>query len=165
LARDVKSRFMRAFEANAAEIHAAFHGTNAANYRSIYQRGLLIPGQGNELKIVHGAVHGTGIYTANVDAAWLSRSFCTEESMLVCAVIHTCEVRHHGDAMIVPRVDLVAPIFLATRGADAYDFSQRRWSAAGNAVAQNAPKNSKGVKAESKSSKFKAKLAAKSQRR
>merc|ERR550532_3262879 len=105
------TRFMQAFSLTNADIRPAFHGTNANNYNSIFQRGLLIPGHGNELQIIHGAAHGTGIYTANIDAAWLSRGFCTEQSMLVCAVIHTMSVRHHGDAMIVPRSELVLTFF------------------------------------------------------
>jgi len=167
LAANVMTQFMQAFSLTNADIRPAFHGTNAKNYTSIFQRGLLIPGHGNELQIIHGAVHGTGIYTANVDAAWLSKGFCTEDSMLVCAVLHTADVRHHGDAMIVGRAELVAPFFLATRECKAVAPPQVALRSAGALPAHAAGPNgkvTKAVKDESKTSKFKARLAAKSQR-
>lgn len=163
LAAEVKSRFMQALQESAAEIRPAFHGTNSANYQSIFQRGLLIPGHGNELKIVHGAAHGTGIYTANVDAAWLSRGFCSEESMLVCAVVHTSQVRHKGDAMIVGRADLVAPMFLAAKGVEP-DNLKHRYAAAAPSVAAPSTSDAKGAQTQTKGSKFKARLAARSKR-
>merc|ERR1740116_604551 len=89
----------------------AFHGTDAANHNSIVKRGLLIPGQGNELKVAHGAAHGKGVYTANVDAAWLSRGFCSAPTMLVCAVLQSDAVRHVGDAMVVSKEEHVVPMF------------------------------------------------------
>ena len=94
----------------------AFHGTNPRNYPSIFQRGFLIPGHGEgiDVTMAHGAAHGRGIYTANVGAAWLSRGFCTENSMLVCAVVDRGEVKHVHDAMVVLEPACVVPIFLAT---------------------------------------------------
>lgn len=169
LSHSVKARFMRAYAEASASVVPAFHGTNAANYPSIFNRGLLVPGQGNELRIVNGAAHGTGIYTANVDAALLSRGFCSEQSMLVCAVIHTGAVRHRGDAMIVPTPELVAPFFLATRGkpAPTKDNVLRVVANAPGAQtgASRALKDEPSDKAASKSSKFKASLAAKSKKR
>merc|ERR1712217_36414 len=97
-----------------AEMRPAFHGTNAANHKSIFNRGLLIPGAGNELQVIHGAAHGRGVYTANIDAAWLSRSFCTAPTMLVCAVLQTDAVRHVGDAMVVGKAEHVVPLFVGT---------------------------------------------------
>merc|ERR1719384_1562939 len=95
----------------------AFHGTNAVNHKSIFNRGLLIPGQDNELQVIHGAAHGRGVYTANVDAAWLSKGFCTQPRMLVCAVLDSSEVvRHVGDAMVVARSDHVVPLFEGAGG-------------------------------------------------
>merc|ERR1712228_109676 len=98
-------------EMPSGELRPAFHGTNAANHSSIFERGLLIPGEGNELRVVHGAAHGKGVYTANVDAAWLSRGFCYNPQMLVCAVLQSSAVRHVGDAMVVGRADHVVPLF------------------------------------------------------
>merc|ERR1711920_257027 len=63
------------------------------------------------LRVVHGAAHGTGIYTANIDAPWLSRGFCTGPSILVCAVLQSDEIRHVRDAMVVRQADHVVPLF------------------------------------------------------
>lgn len=108
----IKKRFMKNFlEMPNCELRPAFHGTNRENHASIFRRGLLIPGDGNELKIAHGAAHGKGIYTANIDAAWLSKSFCSHAEMLVCGVLQSEFVRHVGDAMVVSKADHVVPLF------------------------------------------------------
>jgi len=115
LSLEVKQRFMKSILAMpSAEVRPAFHGTDAANHASIFKRGVLIPGQSNELRVVHGAAHGTGVYTANVDAAWLSKSFCSDSTMLVCAVIQSNVIRHVGDAMVVGNHDHVIPLFEAS---------------------------------------------------
>lgn len=114
LARDVCQRFMQEVEANpAVEIRPAFHGSAAKNYPSIARRGLLIPGDKNELRVVNGAAHGRGVYTANVDSAWLSVGFCDEPHLLICAVLDSTSVRHVGDAMVVGKASHVVPIFEA----------------------------------------------------
>lgn len=95
------------------ELRPAFHGTDIVNHKSIFECGLLVPGVGNRLQVVHGAAHGSGVYTANIDAAWLSRGFCTAPSILVCAVLQTPHVRHVGDAMVVGISDNVVPLFQA----------------------------------------------------
>jgi hypothetical protein len=94
------------------KVAPALHGTSAANLDSIYQRGLLVPGQGNELQVVNGAAHGTGVYTANLNASWLSAGFCSGPKMLVCAVLETSEVRHVQDAQVVANSAHVVPLFL-----------------------------------------------------
>ncbi|CAE7563020.1 unnamed protein product [Symbiodinium natans] len=109
LARDVQDRFM--FAIDSARIKPAFHGTDTKNYPSIFSRGLLIPGMKNEIPVAHGSAHGLGIYTANVDACWLSRGFCTADSMLVCAVRQDQMVKCVGDAMVVFSPDGVVPLF------------------------------------------------------
>jgi len=120
LAHHVMERFMHAVKAASGSstkmVRPAFHGSAAKNYPSIFERGLLIPGDGNELRIVHGAAHGHGVYTANVDAAWLSAGFCDQPHMLVCAVLDDECVRHVGDAMVVGQANHVAPIFEAYGG-------------------------------------------------
>jgi len=98
---------------NCSDIRPAFHGTDVKNYSSIFHRGLLIPGDGNTLRVVHGTAHGRGVYTANVDAAWLSKGFCSDTSMLVCAVLVSSAVRFAGDAMVVQLASDVIPIFEA----------------------------------------------------
>lgn len=102
-------------------LRPAFHGSRACNYASIFQRGLLIPGVGNELRIVNGAAHGKGVYTANADACWLSAGFCDSPRILICAVWDAGFVRHVGDAMVVQQPDHAIPLFeaFADRRADA----------------------------------------------
>lgn len=109
----VHQRFMQAMlEQPEAEVRPAFHGTDVRNHVSIFERGLLVPGDADDIKVAHGQVHGRGIYTANVDAAWLSKGFCTAPNMLVCAVLQSeSGVRHVGDAMVVARSDHVVPLF------------------------------------------------------
>lgn len=112
----VQVRFMKNLAKTGAVLRPAFHGTNFSNHSSIFHRGLLIPGENNELKVVHGAAHGRGVYTANIDAACLSRGFCSAPAMLVCAVLQTSFVRHVGDAMVVGVADHVIPLFEAIAG-------------------------------------------------
>merc|ERR1712046_25669 len=97
----------------------AFHGTSVTNHRSIFERGLLVPGAGNGVSVANGSAHGVGIYTATVDNARLSKGFCRGgNSMLVCAVVSDAikqkdhllgnhivsaesgNVRHVGSAMV-----------------------------------------------------------------
>jgi len=113
IAPEVRQRFMSAVFGNpTAELRPAFHGTDASNHESIFKRGLLVPGDESGIKVVHGQAHGRGVYTANVDAAWLSKGFCTHPRMLVCAVLDSAEVvRHVGDAMVVAQSDHVVPLF------------------------------------------------------
>merc|ERR1719247_2248987 len=105
----------------------------ATNYDSICSRGLLIPGKGNELQVVNGAVHGRGVYTARVEAPQLSRCFCSEPKMLICGVVDDADplshrecagrftvsaksqtIKHVGDAVIVADDRRVAPLFQVT---------------------------------------------------
>jgi hypothetical protein len=114
LNKAVQARFMKAFLElpSGCELRPAFHGTNSANHGSIFKRGLLIPGDENELKVIHGAAHGRGVYTANVDAAWLSQGFITGDPvMLICGVLQTDCVRHVGDAMVVGKSEHVVPFY------------------------------------------------------
>lgn len=109
-----------------ASVSWGFHGTDPANLQSIYERGLLIPGQGNDVKVVNGQVYGRGIYIASAKAAWLSARFCCSTSgrsrkklvftpqMLVCAVLQSSAVRQGGaDATVVFNASHVVPLFLA----------------------------------------------------
>lgn len=111
----MQQRFMETLEnacSSSLKVCPAVHGTPARNFDSIFQRGLLVPGQGNELQVVNGAAHGTGIYTANLNASWLSAGFCSESTMLVCAVLQSSEVRHVQDAQVVANAAHVVPLFL-----------------------------------------------------
>jgi len=136
LSSAVEERFLHATQHGGGVIRPALHGTSASNLSSIFQRGLLIPGNGNDLEIVHGAAHGTGIYTATLDKPLLAKGFSTNGSMLVCGVLDdarlglhlstrfACKsfgcrgcksVRHVGDAMVISEEQRVAPLFVASR--------------------------------------------------
>lgn len=137
LSHEVQCRFLEAQQTLQGTMRPAFHGTSSANFASIFRRGLLVPGQGNELRVVHGAVHGQGIYTANAESPELSWGFCTDQRMLICGVIDdatSCEqyalnrqvvsaesasIRHVGRAIVVFDDRRVAPLFEVVRGAEA----------------------------------------------
>lgn len=183
--RDVQERFMAAIRRMPdVELRPAFHGTDVRNHSSIFRHGLLIPGQGNKLSVVHGAAHGTGVYTANIDAAWLSRGFCTAPAMLVCAVLQVeGEVRHVGDAMVVRHADYVVPLFegAGENFADApraapivmpsapaprskLPFVAQLPAPSAKSKKAKDKGNDKSCEAKDKNSKFKARLAAQSRR-
>lgn len=114
----VSSKFMHCLQGGikhgkVPEARPAWHGTDVNNHESIFSRGLLIPGVGNDLSIVNGAVHGRGIYTANLDALWLSMGFCSGPLILVCAVLQLGSVTFPGDAMVVFNPSHVIPLFEA----------------------------------------------------
>lgn len=131
VACQVKEQFLKAWSNSAgAELRPAFHGTDIANYTSIFQHGLLIPGRGNQLQVSHGSAHGLGIYTADFDNSWLSRMFCSVPRMLVCGVLDDAvelvqprhcgrlsvsseseTVRHVGGAVVVFDPGRVVPLF------------------------------------------------------
>lgn len=118
LAQAVEQNFLSMLGRSGGMMLPAFHGTNPRNYPSIFRRGFLIPGcgAGIDVTMAHGAAHGRGIYTSNVGAAWLSRGFCSENSMLVCAVLDLggVTVKRVHDAMVVFEPACVVPMFLAT---------------------------------------------------
>eukprot|EP00929_Paragymnodinium_shiwhaense_P023031 TRINITY_DN14517_c0_g2_i1.p1 TRINITY_DN14517_c0_g2~~TRINITY_DN14517_c0_g2_i1.p1 ORF type:complete len:669 (+),score=49.58 TRINITY_DN14517_c0_g2_i1:57-2063(+) len=126
---EVKERFLTGVQAD-GRLLAGYHGSNAENYASICDRGLLIPKSTNGLTVVNGSVHGKGIYTARVGAPELSRGFCSEPRMLVCGVVSNAldtssdnycgrfqvtaqsnAVKHVGDAMVVFDEKRVAPLY------------------------------------------------------
>jgi hypothetical protein len=134
VSREVQNRFIEeCADTRGGEVVPAYHGSQAQNYDSICERGLLIPGRGNELAIVNGAAHGRGIYTARVDAPSLSMTFCTEPRLLVCGVLddslelmpeqESCgrfavgaqsqSIKHVGDAIVVFNDRRVIPLFEA----------------------------------------------------
>jgi len=92
----------------------ALHGTRA-DLRSIFDNGLLIPGQNNNIGVANGSAHGVGIYTANLNAAWLSWGFCDPQNpqMIICAVLQSSSVEHHGDAQVIFDESHVIPLFVA----------------------------------------------------
>lgn len=133
----VQSRFLDARASLGGTLRAAYHGTNVANLPSIYERGLLVPGQGNGVHVANGSVHGVGVYTAKLDNPGLSWGFCrapspVQKKMMVCGVLdNACtsrhfaqyrigyqsvtseseDVRHVGSAMVIFNDRRVAPLF------------------------------------------------------
>eukprot|EP00439_Symbiodinium_sp_Y106_P057517 s2592_g8.t1 len=141
--RPAQERFMDAMS-EGYPLLPAFHGSQAENYASICSRGLLIPGRDNELKVVHGSVHGRGIYTAGLQNPRLSAGFCTDPKMLVCGVLDDSQhlaasrtlgnhqlkaesqaIKHVGDAIVVFDERRVVPLFQASGSA----FQHRHCSA------------------------------------
>jgi len=132
LSGSLQNRFLTACSKLSGEIKPAFHGTDPSNLESIYSIGLIIPGQGNKFRVVNGAVHGRGIYTATMDDPMLSWGFArgATRPMLVCAVLDDAEdcdphqlgirtvtkesenVRHVGSAMVVFEPARVTPLFV-----------------------------------------------------
>jgi hypothetical protein len=132
ISAEVQNRFLDA--GLGGTLRAAYHGTAQQSLQSIYNRGLLIPGQGNELRVKNGQAHGLGIYTAKLDSASLSWGFCTapeawQKTMLVCGVKDDAaanatygmgnhrvtresdHIRHVGSAMVIFDHRRVAPLF------------------------------------------------------
>merc|ERR1712217_315868 len=77
LAPEVRKSFLDLCQGPASgkgTLRPAFHGTATKNIKSILQRGLLIPGKHNDVKVAHGSAHGLGVYTGrpNHDGASLS---------------------------------------------------------------------------------------------
>lgn len=99
----------------------ALHGTDGNNLDSIYQHGLMIPGQGNQLRVANGSAHGVGIYSASMDNPALSRNYMrgADPPVLVCGVLDSDvdqEVYHAGGALVIFDEHRIAPLFVARRG-------------------------------------------------
>lgn len=139
VASDVEERFLEGCKKCGVDVRRslgllrpAFHGTREELHASIFARGLLIPGEGNDVRVRNGSAHGLGIYTAKVENAWLSKGFCSAPRMLVCGVVddavnvkqHTMgnhlvtaqseAVRHVGQAVVVFDSKRVVPLFEAS---------------------------------------------------
>lgn len=97
-------------------LRPAIHGTNADLFHSIFSRGLLIPGQFNGLRVMHGSVHGLGIYTTSPEHAVTSKSYCSAPRMLVCGVLDSegPAIAHHSWGRVIFDSSLVAPLFVAS---------------------------------------------------
>lgn len=119
LSSEVKERFLSAYGGVNGKICPMWHGTDAGSLDSIYQRGLLIPGQDNELKVKNGSVHGLGIYAATVDNPHLSVGYCRGGSrkLLVCGMLDSDEpasVKHGHRFVVIFKSCLVVPLYEAT---------------------------------------------------
>jgi len=97
-----------------------FHGTNAENLVPIRKHGLVvpgtvIPGTSTTLQVANGSAAGFGIYTANLNAPQLSHGFCSQPTMLVCAVVlKPGDVIQHGDAQVCKDARCVVPLLEAS---------------------------------------------------
>jgi len=100
-------------QSNKLQVLPALHGTQERNFESILGQGFVIPGVGNRMPVKHGSRHGLGIYVANLDAAWLSATFCDKPNILVCAVLQSTAVNHALDAQVVTCREHVVPLFQA----------------------------------------------------
>lgn len=124
LGEEVSKRFLEGKRSLRGQLRPAFHGTAETNLPSIFQRGLLIPGHGNELRVINGSVNGLGIYTAQVHNPSLSMGYSRgSKKLLICGVLDDAElgaytgvedIRHVGGAMVVFNEIRVAPLFQAS---------------------------------------------------
>jgi len=150
----IKQRFLAACGSSPMrKIVPGFHGTPASNHSSIFDQGLLIPGQANDIRVAHGSAHGNGVYVAKLGNPWLSLGFAGGacKKMLVCGVMddsvalsrpqmlgclsmtkESSSVRHVGDAMVVFESSCVAPLFVA------------EWHSTRLRTAQHQPQQSQG---------------------
>lgn len=88
--KNVQRRFLDACKELDHSMLLTYHGTRSANFQSIEQKGLLVPGHGG-VKVAHGSAHGVGIYTAQLGKASLSQGFSDSSSLFLCAVCDTSE--------------------------------------------------------------------------
>jgi hypothetical protein len=137
ISSEVLDRFLAAEKTMGGTLRAAYHGTASRFLPLIYDKGLLIPGQGNELRVRNGSMHGLGIYTASLDGASLSWGFCSaptprEKKIIVCGVLDDAaagntytmgrltvtresdHIRHVGNAMVIFDHRRIAPLFEAS---------------------------------------------------
>lgn len=133
LAAEVSDHFLAACGKRVTKISPGFHGTSGKVHESICSRGLLIPGQNNDIKVVNGSAHGNGVYIAKLSNPWLAQGFARDvNKMFVCGVVddavnlsqagklgsyhvtkQSANVSHVGDAMVVFDSMRVAPLFVA----------------------------------------------------
>ena len=112
----VRSTFIaRLIENPQRLVHPAFHGTFESNFPSISERGFLIPGAWNGIRMRNGCTYGRGIYFANINAPDLALSFsCSSMCLLVCALLKDDKViRSVRDCQVVFDPSFCVPLFVA----------------------------------------------------
>jgi len=123
LARPVQQQFLDACSSSQAQrgglpgnLQPAIHGTNSSLFESIFERGLLIPGKDNELRVLHGSACGLGIYTTKLESAATSRGYCDAPRILVCGVLDTDgpDIADYAWGRVIFDAHLVAPLFEAS---------------------------------------------------
>jgi len=86
----LKSCFMEAYRGMKEKaLCPVYHGTHEQKFPSIFSSGLLIPGDGNDVKVANGTAYGRGIYAATVDNPSVSLGFSrpTMDCVLLCALL------------------------------------------------------------------------------
>jgi len=92
-----------------------YHGTNVENFPSIRERGLLVPGQGNELKVVNGSAFGKGIYLATKPNISLGYVRGASEMIVAAASIGNKFVSTDtGQVLVITNSDHVLPMFIVS---------------------------------------------------
>jgi hypothetical protein len=125
----VKKRFVDTWKALAQNNHSGtkvapvlcFHGTATNNIESILQHGLLVPGEGNNIKVSNGSAYGKGIYLS-VDPA-VSIPFCKGgNKMFVCACLLGSKfvTSPNGSIIVAFENSHVMPCFVITFASQQY---------------------------------------------
>ena len=129
LSDDVRQSFLKSLQHG--RLRPTLHGTAVKNHSSIFERGLLVPGPGNGLHVVHGSAHGLGVYSASLENPSLALCFVTGASnVLVCGVVddavytpqpqtygirkclrESSNIRVVDDAVIALNASHIAPFF------------------------------------------------------
>ena len=129
LAEDVRLEFLKTL--GHGRLRPTLHGTAVKNHSSIFERGLLVPGQGNGIHVAHGSAHGLGVYSASLENPSLALGFVKgAKCVLVCGVVddagYTPQVQTYGirrcwressnirvvdDAVIALNASHIAPFF------------------------------------------------------
>lgn len=102
-----------------ANLIPVFHGTSSSSHASIFQRGLLIPSDSNGVRVAHGSAYGKGVYATIGNSVAMSRSYCSENRMLVCGLLdhaNPCVVSHHSWGRVVFDSRRIVPMFEAVGG-------------------------------------------------
>ena len=95
-------------------IELALHGTESHNIESILSKGLLIPGQDNDVRVRNGQASGWGIYLSVTDPRE-SVHYCRGGGkMIACAVLLSdrVNVSHRNDFIVVRDESYILPCFL-----------------------------------------------------
>lgn len=93
-----------------------FHGTASNTYASIFAKGLLVPDASNGVRVVHGSAYGVGIYATIGGSVSMSRSYCNDNSLLVCGLLDATDasvVSCHSWGRVVFDSRRIVPLFQA----------------------------------------------------
>jgi hypothetical protein len=134
IAPHIKSRFLSTCNEHGKEsLVMGYHGTPARNHNSIFQSGLMIPGNGS-VRIANGNAHGRGIYIAEKGAHNLSMGFLRgDPHLLVCGVVDNTLAPAKEDQRAVPSPSENKKLRFLFHGASlAHRCHRRPWNAKDN---------------------------------